>query len=141
MLRDLLKAEQPVILARFQKRAYEWSATRDVQTELTAQVSLFVEQLERLAAFTALAVLESDRCCAEISRAAARHAQALLQHGFPLAQAVNDYGDVCRVISEVATERGVPLSEAEVEVLSRGSVSAILAAAEEYAPGGAPSFS
>ncbi|RYZ62919.1 MAG: hypothetical protein EOP08_11700 [Proteobacteria bacterium] len=133
MLRDLLKAEQPVILARFQKRAYEWSAPDAVQAELTAQVSLFVQQLERLAT-SEKSPSDNERHCAAISSGAAKHAQALLQYGFPLAQAVNDYGDVCRVISEVARERGAPLSDAEVEILSLGSVSAILAAAEEYGP-------
>lgn len=119
------------ILARFQRRAYVWSATPSVQAELTAQVRQFVSQLEILLTLGD-DERETEPCCEQISSGATTHARSLQRHGFPLAQAVNDYGDVCRVISEVASEQQQPISGPELQKLSLGSVLAILAVAKEY---------
>jgi hypothetical protein len=137
MLQHVLRAMQDEILVRFRKRAYVWSAPPGVQAELTGQVQLFVTQIEQLLGIEE--GTDATPCCDQIASAGAKHAQSLLRHGFPLAQAVNDYGDVCRVISEVASEQKQPLSEPELQKLSMGSVVAIMAAAREYQPPGARS--
>jgi hypothetical protein len=57
--------------------------------------------------------------CPEISRSALQHAYDPLLQAFMLSQAVQDYGDICQSINELAMEMNAPITAADFPRLNR----------------------
>jgi hypothetical protein len=55
----------------------------------------------------------------EIGRMAARHGMELSQRGLSVENVVQDYGDLCQIITDVAFERGAPIQVREFRALNR----------------------
>ncbi len=68
----------------------------------------------------------------EISARASRHGGDLLRHGFTIAQVVHDYGDICQVITELASEQSSSISGDEFRTLNLCLDDAIAGAVTEY---------
>lgn len=69
---------------------------------------------------------------AENSRTSALHGKELLDEGYSVEQVVHDYGDICQVITELATERNVPVTVEEFHTFNRLLDSAIADAVASY---------
>jgi signal transduction histidine kinase len=98
--------------------------------ELDYGVPLFLTQLSqalRLEATDAPFAMEA------IGSTAARHGAALLTAGYSVAQVVQDYGDICQAITEIAVARSAPISVEEFHTLNRCLDTAIAEAVTEHA--------
>jgi hypothetical protein len=73
---------------------------------------------------------ESD--LTEIDRMAARHGSELSLLGFTVNDVVQDYGDLCQTITEVALERGATIQVGEFRTLNRCLDRGIASALTEY---------
>jgi signal transduction histidine kinase len=125
MLSDLISQHRAELITRCQARVAERMAPRPTAFELTHGIPLFLEQLADL--------LRSRQAGAgDVQTTAATHGAALLRSGFTIAQVVHDYGDVCQTITELAIERGDPISTEEFQALNLCLDSAIAAAVTEF---------
>jgi signal transduction histidine kinase len=68
-----------------------------------------------------------------IMDSATLHGQALLKSGFTVAQVVHGYGDVCQIVTELASELKVSISAEEFQVFNRCLDDAIAGAVTAYA--------
>jgi len=57
----------------------------------------------------------------------------LLKRGFSIAQVVQDYGDICQAITELALDLGIPVATEDFQTLNRCLDNAIANAVTEYA--------
>ena len=62
---------------------------------------------------------EPTPAATEIGRAAAVHGADLLRLGYTIDQVVHDYGDVCQIVTQVASEEKVEISTDEFRTLNR----------------------
>ena len=68
----------------------------------------------------------------EIGRSAILHGHELLLQGFTVAQVVQDYGDVCQSVTDLAVEMDAPISTDDFRTLNRCLDDAIAGAVTEY---------
>ena len=68
----------------------------------------------------------------EIAVTAALHGRELSEQGFTVDQVVHDYGDLCQAITDLATERNVPIDNDEFRTLNRCLDNGIADAVTEY---------
>ncbi|GAB5097447.1 hypothetical protein YK56LOC_31630 [Caballeronia sp. HLA56] len=69
----------------------------------------------------------------EIGAAASLHGRSLHELGYSIDQVVNDYGDLCQVVTALAQERNVPFKIEEFQCLNRCLDTAIAKAVTEFA--------
>jgi len=74
----------------------------------------------------------SPKADLEIVESAARHGQEMLNRGFTVGQVVDDYGDVCQAVTELAVEVNAPIPTEEFNTLNRCLDNAIAEAVTEY---------
>jgi signal transduction histidine kinase len=70
---------------------------------------------------------------AAIGASATLHGRDLLALGFTPSQVVNDYGDICQAITELAVEQNAPITVQEFNILNRCLDKAIADAVTEHA--------
>lgn len=135
MLFELINANREVIVQRVCERAsFSETASADAIPELTRGVAAFVSQLSDLLFLRHADPAASDfERRAEMSRATAEHGEALLRHGFTLAQVVHDYTEIGRAIVEIATERQVTLSHDDFLTVYLSVNAAVAGAVTEHA--------
>jgi len=68
----------------------------------------------------------------EINRSATQHGRELQALGFSMSQVVHDYGDVCQTITEMATEKNMPIDVDDFRMLNSCLDDAIAGAVTEY---------
>jgi signal transduction histidine kinase len=68
----------------------------------------------------------------EIGVTAARHGRELLQQGFTIDQVVQDYGDLCQAVTDLAFEHGAPFEIDEFRTLNRCLDNAVAEAVTEF---------
>jgi signal transduction histidine kinase len=136
MLRDFLTANGPELVARCRAKVAKRRAPCATPAELESGVPLFLEQLTRMlprsngVERTAL-VTEQDEV--QIEAGAQRHGDELLRHDFTIEQVVHDYGDLCQSITELAGEKGAPITVDEFGILNIRLDNAIAGAVAAYA--------
>jgi signal transduction histidine kinase len=113
------------IIARCRIRVAERMAPRPTRSELEHGIPLFLRELEQTLDYE---LGHRPRA----ATAAAQHGRDLLRSGFTIAQVVQDYGDVCQTISELAIERKAPISTEEFRALNKCLDDAIAEAVTEY---------
>ncbi|MEO7190358.1 MAG: HAMP domain-containing sensor histidine kinase [Vicinamibacterales bacterium] len=94
--------------------------------ELLHGVPIFLDQLTE-------ALRLGQMSTEAIGETAGLHAHDLRGHGFTLSQVVHDYGDVCQAITELALERGGPISTKDFRTLNACLDDAIAMAVTQYA--------
>lgn len=100
-------------------------APRPTQLELEHGVPLFLDQL--------IVGLSAKPGHASASGASAtKHGGDLLRMGFTIAQVVNDYGDACQSITELAIEQGATITNEEFQALNLCLDNAIAEAVTEF---------
>lgn len=129
MLLDFLQDHRDELIERARRRVAGRSAPRADPTELQKGIPLFLTHLtgifrhELLGAHGEPGALEA---------AAGVHGAELLKNGLSVSQAIHDYGDICQVVTELATELKAPISSAEYTIFNRCLDDAMANAVTEY---------
>jgi signal transduction histidine kinase len=89
-------------------------------------VPLFLDQLAKTLRSTSPSLPET------MDRSAAAHGAALLSRGYTVGQVVQDYGDICQAITQLADETDAPITSDEFHTLNQCLDSAIAEAVTEY---------
>jgi signal transduction histidine kinase len=136
MLHDFIVENRERIIASARSRARERSAPNAIEATLEHGIPLFLTQLaETLAlvtrAGTAPLVVVRDST-KRIGASAALHGRDLLKNGFTIAQVVHGYGDVCQVVTELASKTGAAISAGDFHVFNRCLDDAIAGAVTAY---------
>lgn len=125
MLEDFIHSNRDEILARTRARVAKRTAPRPTAHELTHGVPLFLDQLaDRLRTEA-----PSDT---KMGASATSHGKEMLRHGFTVAQVVQDYGDVCQVVTALAIELKAPITTEEFRTLNQCLDTATAEAVTEY---------
>jgi hypothetical protein len=107
------------------------------EAKLEHGIPLFLSQLcdalGPVAAANALHLVEPTHVSGRIAETAALHGHELLRDGFTVGQVVHGYGDVCQVVTELATELGAPISTGDFQAFNRCLDDAIAGAVTAYA--------
>ena len=141
VLHDFLTANREDLTDRCRLKVAQRRAPKATAIELEHGIPLFLDQLIKTLQVQQGAVpMQSRRVSgpsggggtSEIGETAARHGLELLQHGFTVDQVVHDYGDLCQAITDLAFERGAPVSVDEFRTLNRCLDNAIADAVTEF---------
>jgi len=125
MLSDFVAANREEIIVRCRARVSARTAPRPTAIELEHGIPMFLDQLvSRL-----LSNRESETA---VASTAAKHGSELQEGGFTIAQVINDYGDACQTITEIAIERAVVITANEFQKLNLCLDDAIAGAVTEY---------
>jgi signal transduction histidine kinase len=129
MLRDLISSNREELISRTKGKASARPPPSAPPGEPGHGVPLFLTHL--------LETLRLERTATPFSptaigAAAARHGGELLAAGYTLSQVVHEYADVCQAITELAVERGAPITPEEFHTLNRCLDTAIAEAVTEY---------
>jgi signal transduction histidine kinase len=125
MLHEFLTANTQEIIGRARAKVAARTNPMATEAELKNGVPLFLSQLiDRLRLDTANS--------SAIEEGAALHGGELLAMGFNVSQVVHGYGDVCQVITELASETNAPITAAEFHTFNRCLDDAIAESVTEY---------
>jgi len=130
MLHEFIVTHRDEIIARTRKRVHgrTWPA---VSThELEDGVPLFLTQLGETLKQEVTAVPFPEGA---IDDTATSHGAEMLRMGYTVAQVVQDYGDICQVITELAVETRTAITSEEFHTLNRCLDVAIAGAVTEHA--------
>jgi signal transduction histidine kinase len=143
MMHEFLTANRGELIERCRMKVAKRPSPRATEEELDHGITVFLDQIIKT-----LKAEESDRdaesrevsgpsggvdaVLSEMGVAAKEHGRELLQHGFTIEQVVHDYGDLCQSVTDLAVERGVPISNHEFRTLNRCLDNAIAVAATEF---------
>ncbi len=124
-LSDFIAANRDAIVTGARSRVSMRGAPRPTHEELDRGIPLFVDQL-------ADAVRTTDGSHAAMDAGAIRHGAELLRAGFTVAQVVQDYGDVCQAITQLAVEQDSQIGAGDFQRLNKCLDNAIAEAVSEY---------
>jgi hypothetical protein len=127
VLHDFLTANQEELVERCREKMRGRSALAATLPALEHGVPLFLRQLVEVLRCEAASPAPEGKLnagfpaafAAECSRTAALHGKAMLKQGYAASLVIHAYGDVCQAITELASERHVPLTLDEFRTLSR----------------------
>ena len=142
MLSDFVTTNRSEIIARCRARVAGRMAPRPTEFELEHGIPLFLDQLaatlsSKLGIRARTGDVVSDVHGSTIgdqtvSDSATKHGGDLLRMGFTVAQVVNDYGDACQAITELAIERQATIRTEEFQALNLCLDDAIAGAVSEF---------
>jgi signal transduction histidine kinase len=135
VLHHFIVDNRELILARMRERARE-AGTKWTDEKLRHGLPLFLTQLaealdpasspEVQKAFGALTGSE------QIVQSGALHGQDLLRNGFSVAEVVHGYGDICPIVTELASETKAVISAEDFHIFNRCLDNAIAGAVTAY---------
>jgi signal transduction histidine kinase len=115
VLRSFIAENRDEILARARLRAAARSQPIASEVELTDGLPLFLDQLgEALRKVTMHEVADHT----EIADSAGHHGGQLFRQGLTVGQVVNDYGDLCQVITGLAVDKKAAIPPGEFQTLN-----------------------
>jgi signal transduction histidine kinase len=127
MLLEFIATHREEITARTRKTLGSRTAPHPTDVEILHGVPLFLDHLAaRLRA-------DVDPPTDQLSASASIHGRELLDAGFTIGQVVQDYGDICQAITELAVELGPQITNEEFRTLNLCLDIAITDAVTEYA--------
>lgn len=141
LLHEFLRANRSELIERCRAKAALRRAPVATPAEMDHGIPLFLDQLTEMLPGGSNAdgdnrpSPEAPQTLAEaqIQYGAARHGQELLRHDFTIEQVVHDYGDLCQAITQLAEERGAPITVQEFGTLNIRLDNAIAGAVTEFA--------
>jgi signal transduction histidine kinase len=133
MLADFIHSNRSELIERCRARVASRRAPKATPLELEHGVPVFIDQLVRMLPRAPGPASHAPNAAMEIS--AARHGEELLRNEFPIDHVVHAYGDLCQTITELATERGMPITVPEFSVLNMRLDNAIAAAVDQWSRG------
>jgi signal transduction histidine kinase len=130
VLHEFLTLHRDEIIARTRAKVAARTLPQPTDEELERGIPLFLEQLaDTLQREQATPARESNWAMAQ---SAILHGGELLRAGFTIGQVVQDYGNVCQAVTELAIELQSPISPDEFKTLNRCLDEAIAQAVTEY---------
>ncbi len=144
MLHEFLTLHRSDLIQRCRGKVAARCSPKVTAAEITHGIPLFLDQLIRTLAVEQTSEPMRSRAVSgpaggatpvfsEIGTSAALHGRELLSHGFSVDQVVHDYGDLCQAITDLAIERGIPISADEFRTLNRCLDNGIAEAMTAYA--------
>ena len=130
MLHEFIVDQRLAIIERTRLRVKNRTWPSVSADELEHGVPLFLTQLSET---LRLESTSSPFPPNDIDHTATRHGAEMLSRGFSVAQVVQDYGDICQVVTELAVETRSPITSAEFQTLNRCLDVAIAGAVTEHA--------
>jgi len=127
MLAELVTANRATLVEHVRRKLADRQTPRATPIELTHGVPLFLDQL------VARLRVGLGTEAGTMGASATLHGSELLRAGFTIGQVVHGYGDVCQAITELAVERGFPISSEDFQKLNLSLDIAIAEAVTEYA--------
>jgi signal transduction histidine kinase len=125
MLHQFLAEERDELIERCKAKVIGRRSPRATDADLDYGVPLFLDQL--------IDTLRRElRTSTEIGETATKHGNELLRRGFTVDQVVQDYGDFCQAVTELAVEVNAPITSFEFHTLNRCLDEAIAGAVTEY---------
>jgi hypothetical protein len=107
MLYDFLRANREEILDRARKRIGARSAPKPTELELADALPFFLDQLgDALLLARSRGRVTHD----SIPKTASTHRAMVFGKGLTVEHAIHDYGDLCRVVTDLALDRKEPIS-------------------------------
>jgi signal transduction histidine kinase len=133
MLRDFISSNREELISRAKGKVSARISARPPPAAPSGGpehgVPLFLAQLAETLLLEATATPLSPTA---IGATAARRGGELLAEGYTLSQVVHEYAGVSQAITELAVERGTPISPGEFHTLNRSLDTAIAEAVSEY---------
>ena len=130
MLEDFLSANRDLIISRVRARVATRSFPEPTDIELANGIPIFLDQLGDALRGSSTRI-DSNR--GEITKTAGIHGHTLFRMGLTVGQVVRDYGDVCQIITELATEQKAQISADDFQTLNLSLDEAIAGAVTEHA--------
>ena len=125
MLSEFVRENRGEIIERCRVRVAARMAPRPTESELEHGIPLFLDQLT--------ATLHSKLVVSgEPGASAVIHGKSMLRRGFTIGQVVQDYGDVCQTITEIALEQTATITVDEFRTLNMCLDEAIASAVGEF---------
>lgn len=125
MLHEFITRNREEIIRRCCVKVAARTFPAPTPDEMAHGVPVFLDQLTD--------ALRGDRTASgEIVRTAVHHGHELLLKGFTISQVVQDYGDVCQAITELAVETSAPIDADEFRMLNACLDNAIAGAVTEF---------
>lgn len=137
MLRDFILANRELIIERARQRVRERMPGRSSEARSEHGVPIFLTQLADALSRSGptgrpyLVSSDSDRQQA-INASSALHGRELLRTGFTVGQVVHGYGDVCQIVTELASETNAAISSADFHMFNLCLDDAIAGAVTAY---------
>jgi signal transduction histidine kinase len=127
MLYEFIANHREEIIARAREKVSARTAPRPSEIEIEHGIPLFLDQLSSR--------LRPDLRSSgdQLGPSATRHGAELLQAGFTIGQVVQDYGNVCQAITELAVELGPVITNDDFRTLNLCLDIAIADAVTEFA--------
>jgi signal transduction histidine kinase len=130
LLHEFLTLHRDEIIARTRVKVAARTLPQPTDEELEQGIPVFLEQLaDKLQRKQATPACESNLAMAQ---SAILHGGELFRAGLTIGQVVQDYGNVCQAITELAIELQSPISPDEFKTLNRCLDEAIAQAVTEY---------
>jgi signal transduction histidine kinase len=134
MLHEFLTENREELSQRCRKKVAKRAAPEANLGDLEYGIPLFIKQL--IATLEGEELAGTDAPHAEvpivIGQSAEKHGNDLLLRGFTVDQVVHDYGDLCQALTELASERCVPITVSEFHTFNRCLDNAIAGAVTEF---------
>src|SRR6185436_15724065 len=112
MLHKFLAEERDELIERCKAKVITRRSPRPTDADLDYGVPLFLDQL--------IDTLRRElHTSTEIGESATKHGNELLRRGFTVDQVVQDYGDFCQAVTELAAEVNAPITTVEFHTLNR----------------------
>jgi signal transduction histidine kinase len=132
MLASFIAANREAIIAGSRARVAARTSPRATMDELTNGIPVFLDQLgEALRLAKTSGVIDHE----QLGLSAARHGRDLFRMGLTVGQVVHDYGDVCQIVTDLASQQAQPISGEDFRLLNLCLDDAIAGAVTEYARG------
>jgi hypothetical protein len=125
-LYELISLNRDDIIHRCRGKVASRSSPPPTKAEIEHGVPVFLDQL-------VAELRHGPSATNEMSVSAIQHGRDLSLRGFTVEQVVRDYGDVCQSVTDLAVERGAPISAHDFRTLNRCLDDAIAGAVTEFA--------
>ena len=112
-MQEFISLYRSEIIDRCRARVAERKIPPPTEAEIVHGVPVFLDQLA--IALRLGGTLKSP----DINSSAILHGRELQALGFSVSQVVHDYGDVCQTITEMATEKNMPIDVDDFRMLNR----------------------
>jgi signal transduction histidine kinase len=125
VLHELLAANRIAVIDRTRAKIRARASPSTIEAELEAGIALFLDQLVD-------ALRLSQPSSPAMAESAAERGRDLFGRGFTVTQVVDDYGDLCEAVTELARDANEPISAADFHVFNRCFREAVGQAVNEY---------
>lgn len=133
MLQDFIAANRDEIIERARHRVSKRMTPKAVDAGVEHGVPILLTQIVRALVEARTPHRVGAAATTEINDTAALHGHELLRDGLTVSQVLSAYGDVCQVVTELASELVIAISAQEYHVFNRCMDEAVAGAVTAYA--------